>query len=248
MFGKLMKYDIKALGKIIFPLWGALLILGFVFSLGIRFDLTVASSIAVFSLIAIIGVIAAIFTIGIIIVIQRFWKGLLKQEGYLMFTLPVSVRSLILSKLFSALLISFGTVVVIVLLGIEVMIISPANVFIFDYIKQIHIEMLQVKYAAFSIGYAVIFILLAMIANIYHLYAAMTLGQLSNKNRFLFAFASYIILAIIFSVVDYLMLNIIPDLSNLAGGTGSYIFKYILETIAFHIVTETVLTRRLNLE
>lgn len=248
MFGKLMKYDIKALGKIIFPLWGALLILGFVFSLGIRFDLTVASSIAVFSLIAIIGVIAAIFTIGIIIVIQRFWKGLLKQEGYLMFTLPVSVRSLILSKLFSALLISFGTVVVIVLLGIEVMIISPANVFIFDYIKQIHIEMLQVKYAAFSIGYAVILILLAMIANIYHLYAAMTLGQLSNKNRFLFAFASYIILAIIFSVVDYLMLNIIPDLSNLAGGTGSSIFKYILEIIVFHIVTETVLTRRLNLE
>lgn len=248
MFGKLMKYDIKALGKIIFPLWGALLILGFVFSLGIRFDLTVASSIAIFSLIAIIGVIAAIFTIGIIIVIQRFWKGLLKQEGYLMFTLPVSVRSLILSKLFSALLISFGTVVIIVLLGIEVMIISPANAFIFDYIKQIHIEMLQVKYAAFSIGYAVILILLAMIANIYHLYAAMTLGQLSNKNRFLFAFASYIILAIIFSVVDYLMLNIIPDLSNLAGGTGSSIFKYILEIIAFHIVTETVLTRRLNLE
>ncbi len=248
MFGKLMKYDIKALGKIIFPLWGALLILGFVFSLGIRFDLTVASSIAVFSLIAIIGVIAAIFTIGIIIVIQRFWKGLLKQEGYLMFTLPVSVRSLILSKLFSALLISFGTVVVIVLLGFEVMMISPANTFIFDYIKQIHIEMPQVKYAAFSIGYAVILILLAMIANIYHLYAAMTLGQLSNKNRFLFAFASYIILAIIFSVVDYLMLNIIPDLSNLAGGTGSYIFKYILEIIAFHIVTETVLTRRLNLE
>ena len=52
----------------------------------------------VFSLVVIVAVIVAIFVMNVIIVIQRFWNGLLQEEGYLMFTLPVTTRSLILSK------------------------------------------------------------------------------------------------------------------------------------------------------
>ena len=118
MLGKLIKYDLKALAKILAPLWGVLLVMGLIFGISIRSNLDgIGNTMIVFSLVVIIAVIVAIFVMNVIIVIQRFWNGLLQEEGYLMFTLPVTTRSLILSKVISALIISCGTALVISLLG-----------------------------------------------------------------------------------------------------------------------------------
>ena len=103
MLGKLIKYDLKALAKILAPLWGVLLVMGIIFGISIRSSLEgIGNTMIVFSLVVIIAVIVAIFVMNVIIVIQRFWNGLLQEEGYLMFTLPVTTRSLILSKVISA--------------------------------------------------------------------------------------------------------------------------------------------------
>ena len=105
MLGKLIKYDLKALAKILAPLWGVLLVMGLIFGISIRSNLDgIGNTMIVFSLVVIIAVIVAIFVMNVIIVIQRFWNGLLQEEGYLMFTLPVTTRSLILSKVISALI------------------------------------------------------------------------------------------------------------------------------------------------
>ena len=99
MLGKLIKYDLKALAKILAPLWGVLLVMGLIFGISIRSNLDgIGNTMIVFSLVVIVAVIVAIFVMNVIIVIQRFWNGLLQEEGYLMFTLPVTTRSLILSK------------------------------------------------------------------------------------------------------------------------------------------------------
>ena len=110
MLGKLIKYDLKALAKILAPLWGVLLVMGLIFGISIRSNLDgIGNTMIVFSLVVIVAVIVAIFVMNVIIVIQRFWNGLLQEEGYLMFTLPVTTRSLILSKVISALIISCKT-------------------------------------------------------------------------------------------------------------------------------------------
>ena len=128
MLGKLIKYDLKALAKILAPLWGVLLVMGLIFGISIRSNLDgIGNTMIVFSLVVIIAVIVAIFVMNVIIVIQRFWNGLLQEEGYLMFTLPVTTRSLILSKVISALIISCGTALVISLLGVEIIAISPVK-------------------------------------------------------------------------------------------------------------------------
>ena len=128
MLGKLIKYDLKALAKILAPLWGVLLVMGIIFGISIRSNLEgIGNTMIVFSLVVIVAVIVAIFVVNVIIVIQRFWKGLLQEEGYLMFTLPVTTRSLILSKVISALIISCGTAFVISLLGVEIIAISPVK-------------------------------------------------------------------------------------------------------------------------
>ncbi len=129
MLGKLIKYDLKALVKILGPLWGVLLVMGLIFGMGMSDLSPIGNGMMVFSLVVIFAVIVGIFVISVIIIIQRFWKGLLKEEGYLMFTLPVTTRSLILAKAISAMLVSLGTALVITLLGVEIIAIKPCKTY-----------------------------------------------------------------------------------------------------------------------
>ena len=76
MLGKLIKYDLKALAKILAPLWGVLLIMGLIFGISIRSNLDgIGNTMIVFSLVVIVAVIVAIFVMNVIIVIQRFWNA-----------------------------------------------------------------------------------------------------------------------------------------------------------------------------
>ena len=109
MLGKLIKYEFKACGRVFFPIYLVILILsiinriysqyGFIQSLknnlsqkgsllGVQGILTVV----------LLALFVSLFVITIIFTIQRFKKSLLEDEGYLIFTLPVSSRNIILSK------------------------------------------------------------------------------------------------------------------------------------------------------
>ena len=117
MLGKLIKYDLKAMGKTIIPFWAALLISGWLLAIQNQFSsIGKFSTMNVIVVLICIVVITAVLVMNVVIIIQRFWNGLLKEEGYLMFTLPVSSRGLIFSKLISAMLISLGTGIVIILM------------------------------------------------------------------------------------------------------------------------------------
>ena len=246
MLGKLIKYDLKALAKILAPLWGVLLVMGIIFGISIRSNLEgIGNTMIVFSLVA-------IFVVNVIIVIQRFWKGLLQEEGYLMFTLPVTTRSLILSKVISALIISCGTAFVISLLGVEIIAISPVKLmdtatYFGNWVIKVH--------AGPWIGYGAIIAVVSLLSSIYHVYAAMVIGQLSNGNRFLFAFVAYAALSIIVSLIGIPTMESLGNMgSNLqnAFGFDSDLWIYLVENIViiviYHIITEVILTKKLNLE
>ena len=60
MLGKLIKYDLKALAKILAPLWGVLLVMGIIFGISIRSNLEgIGNTMIVFSLVVIVAVIVA---------------------------------------------------------------------------------------------------------------------------------------------------------------------------------------------
>ena len=251
MLGKLIKYDLKALAKILAPLWGVLLVMGLIFGISIRSNLDgIGNTMIVFSLVVIVAVIVAIFVMNVIIVIQRFWNGLLQEEGYLMFTLPVTTRSLILSKVISALIISCGTVLVISLLGVEIIAISPVK--LMDTVTYFGNWVIKV-HAGPWIGYGAV--IAGLLNGIYHIYAAMVIGQLSNGNRFLFAFVAYAGLSIIVSLIGIPSMtnldNMGSSLQNTFGFDGDlwiYLVENIVIIIVYHIVTEVILTKKLNLE
>src|SRR5680860_1037839 len=88
MLSKLLKYEIKATGRIFLPLFLALLIFA-----GItRFISAVGpekwATPAILSMIIYIIIMVGMFVMTFLMMIQRFYKNLLSDEGYLMLTLP----------------------------------------------------------------------------------------------------------------------------------------------------------------
>ena len=86
----------------------------------------------------------------------------------------------------------------------------------------------------------------SFLAAIYQVYASMAIGQLSNRNRFLLSFVAFVgitvVLSIIASFTDMITVN-----NSLVNGVIVLITD-LVALIVFHVVTEGLLTRKLNLE
>lgn len=103
MLIKLLKHEFRATGRIMLPMYLVLLATAAGSNLVGRGMLE--SDIAVLSLLSVLIVIAfgiaifGVFVMSFVLMIQRFYKNLLQDEGYLMFTLPVSVHQHVWAKL-----------------------------------------------------------------------------------------------------------------------------------------------------
>ncbi|MGI6028910.1 MAG: hypothetical protein ACOX81_05840 [Candidatus Heteroscillospira sp.] len=103
---KLLKYDFRCMFKQFAMVWPAALALalinGFVQApLAHHFS----GSVNVVLMMLFVGVMIAMCVISAIFIITRFNSGLLGDEGYLMFTLPVTTPQLIFSKLVTAIVV-----------------------------------------------------------------------------------------------------------------------------------------------
>lgn len=107
MLGKLIKHEFRATGRLMVPLFGALLLLA-VFVRVSDLILSRADAPVFFealnSLLLVVYVLAilGVTVFATILMVKRFHQNFLTDEGYLMFTLPVSVHSLLWSKLITA--------------------------------------------------------------------------------------------------------------------------------------------------
>lgn len=107
MLGKLLKNEMKAMGRILLPLYAVMIFASCLFAFNIRLNMNGTTRFLVDRFAIITGVLfgAAVLVVGVVMVIlmiQRFYKNLLGTEGYLMFTLPAKTHELILSKAISA--------------------------------------------------------------------------------------------------------------------------------------------------
>jgi len=96
MLRKLLKYEFKATARLFPPVYIAILLVSIVNRLVRLTNIEIA-----FNLTSIVlsGLFVALGVLTLIGVVRRFKKNLLSDEGYLMFTLPVSSAQLITSKL-----------------------------------------------------------------------------------------------------------------------------------------------------
>lgn len=103
MLRKLLKHEFRATGRVILPIFGLLLLSAVGANLSIR-GMTNAQSTFLNTLgtILIMLFFLAIIAVGIValaVMVSRFYKNLLQDEGYVMMTLPVSIHQQVWSKL-----------------------------------------------------------------------------------------------------------------------------------------------------
>ena len=103
MLGTLLKYEFKAVGRLLLPLYGAWLIAAIMLGLATAGTGTSGGSVLFIVVSGILygafAMVAVILTC--ILLIQRFYKNLLGNEGYLMFALPVTTGQHLLNKILS---------------------------------------------------------------------------------------------------------------------------------------------------
>lgn len=213
-----------------------------------------------------IGVMIGLIVMTILFIIQRFWNGLLKEEGYLMFTLPVETRQLIMAKGLTATLITCVSVIdgilscfILVLASSDEMILGLLH--LWSYMKE-EIEEIGPMFWMIAVLF-VVMMLVSLAESIYHVYAAMALGQLWESHKVVGSCVSYIAISVVISVLTSIVMiitgRILPDSRlyytiNSSGMTFGItymlllIFVSVVQIVIFHVITERILSTRLNLE
>ena len=103
MLRKLLKHEFRATGRIMLPLYLILLVtaVGANFSTRglLETDYQVLDLLGGLLVMAFAVAIIAVCVMSMVVMVQRFYKNLLQDEGYVMMTLPVSVHQQVWSKL-----------------------------------------------------------------------------------------------------------------------------------------------------
>lgn len=272
MLTKLIKHELQATGRIMLPLFLLLLVTAVGGNLSSRVlldaDNVLLNALGFIFMLAFALAIVAVCLMACALMVYRFYKSLLQDEGYVMMTLPVSVHQHVISKLLVSMLwfvLSF--------------IVVAAACIILAYHVGIVKEIAGVAYAAvhelFESGYtldAVVFIIELLLLVFFgsafaclHFYLALSAGHSFSSRKLLWSVVSYfaiqlalnLLTALVLfglgnmSFVDILDTNVFTGMDSIKLGQ-TVVFIYIavsaLKTALFYFPTVYFLRRRLNLE
>lgn len=217
MLGKLLKYEMKAMGRIVLPFYAALIGVAILFSIslainGFEFDGALSAIMNTILVVALVCLFIASGVVCLVLIIQRYYRNLLGDEGYLMFSLPVKTSEHIACKTISAMIWSTlgvlaGLIAVFVLLLGAV---GPAEVM--EALAKAFEEALKV-----GIGHVVLFlveilvlILLNEAAQCAQIFAAISIGHLWSEHRILGAILAYIGISTVSSVLVTIIGLVLP--------------------------------------
>jgi hypothetical protein len=196
MLSKLLKYEIKATGRIFLPIYSALLIFAVVNRFVQAFSQGQWQMPAVISMAVYIAIMVAMFVMTLIVMIQRFYKNLLSDEGYLMLTLPVRPWSHIVCKLLVSMLWIMASGMAALL---SIMIIALQKDSISALIREA-VPFFQQVFAyvgsrifLWSLEAAIGF-LLSIVSGILIVYASIAIGHLFDNHKIFASFGAFVIL------------------------------------------------------
>lgn len=275
MTGRLIKYELRSSIKLMGVIWAALIVTSFLFSISSNFMGNIMRSSSIASTLInlfqgitgmlYIAVFIATAAASVVIIIMRFYKGLLSDEGYLMHTLPVKPWQLITAKGVSALIIVCASVIVSIL---SIMILAGtvsfgAIVEFCDLIREMFREEPKVILVAAEF---LVLAILSLLKSIYQIYASLSIGQLAGKHRILLSLGAYVGINIVITVLAVLImmlldvtgalngwsslsLNTVNDMLNAGQAVlGFAAAVTVIQLAAFHVITERILSLRLNLQ
>ncbi len=204
MLSKLIGYEMKAFGRILLPIYAAIVTASVLLGIDFRFFPNSSRSGATIALTVILGIlIAAVFAVTVLLLIIRFYNNLLGREGYLMFSLPVGTGNLIWAKVISSVIWSILSVIASAVVVTPFLMTSDFT----DAVKDGSLGKIWTSFLGEIAPYRVNIILgiLLIIAGtvlaITRIYAAISIGHLWTVHRVLGAVLAFIGLGILESVL-----------------------------------------------
>jgi len=214
MLRKLMKQELRATVRVM----GPMLLLTLLSAVGgniavyhlVESDAAVLNLIGVLLLMAFVAAIAGAFIVSFVLMIRRFYKNLLRDEGYLMMMLPVTVHEHVLSKLLVSILWAAATAVTAVLaMFILVFELEFVDLIFYDLgqlFAQLEFSGLHLAdYAGHAAVLVLEMILLLIVTDAclcLQLYAAMAVGHSFTSHKGLLSFAAYVGFCIAWNIVQ----------------------------------------------
>ncbi len=266
---KLLKYEWKACARVCLPLYGAMILLSIInhaMTADVMQRILYGIPTAVTTMLN-FGVLVASLVITTVILIQRFYKSLLGDEGYLMFTLPVTVSQHIWSKLIVAHVMSFLSVIAAYLsIGITG---AGARVFswIFDGLSDLFYFMADDPQIVLVVIEVIVLMIVLSAAGLLFVYLCISLGHLAKKHRIMMSVVWYFVLTTAFQFITMMLfywigemqftdtwrefvrflIDIGPQMVTHIGLITLSILS-IIPCVACFLGVRHILTHRLNLE
>lgn len=275
MLGKLLKYDFRSMLKQFALVWPAALVLGLINRFTIKHFVTSSTLageiVSGSAMLVYVFILISMFILSVIFMIQRFYKGLLRDEGYLMHTLPVRPWQLITAKLLCAMTVVIISFLVAVLSGLLIFPLEWQ-----DYLGTFRAFWDSVRAVSqFYLGQTILvfvefllFLLLNMASRFLQMYQSMAIGHLFGKNRILMSVVAFMAIDTAMGVATSLMgvgvfsTGLLDKVANsmTAADSASAIFGVMhgvlwigigymaVWTVVFFLGTNYILKRKLNLE
>ncbi|HWT73290.1 MAG TPA: ABC transporter permease [Mobilitalea sp.] len=262
MLGKLLKHEFKATARLLLPLYIILLVLSIVDRIVLHLDVLQTGALAlipgIFTFVYVISIIGVII-VTFLLMITRFYKNLLTDEGYLMFTLPVKSHDLINSKLIVSIVWTIASIVGVVL-SVFIVAATPANMR--DFMNVLRDAMAELR-NTFGNGGALLiteFIIMGVIALFYNsltIYASIAIGQLFNGHKVIGSFAAYmgistvlqILMTLIFAIIAFVFGKSMNEFSAIPNVVFPLTILIItIFSVVFYLITNYIFKRKLNLE
>ncbi len=258
MLRKLIKYEVKATSMIFICMYLAIIGLSIFNKLftTVHFEWGIVATGCI-----VVALFVALGVVTVMMAVQRFNKNLLGDEGYLMFTLPVDSKKIIISKLLVTLMWTAisGIVAVLALailfsINVEWYTIKEAFTHIGDMWPQFNTE-IQAEMGLSAWGFInsmIIAIVVSYIEFILMIYASLTVAQLPvfSKHRGLSAFGAFFIFNILINNILTAIFVRCICLANPSGKTTMLlgITGVVIISIGLFFGINTILSKHLNLE
>lgn len=273
MLGKLLKYDLKSTLKVMLPIYVALIIISIINKIFLFSNWNQSNNYSSFlgdTLFFILNALYIVIIVGtliltLLVAIQHFYKNLLCDQGYLMWTLPVKTSHHILSKFLVSIFWYIASLFIIFLSTF----ISLPNIF-----SEISIsigEFFDIFYSLFNgnLGtmIAIIFFFITALltsigSSIMSFYACIAIGHLSTKHKILASVLAYLAISTILQMIGSIIFSLIfsLDISSKIEALIPYlssliVFCFAIPTIIniltigiFYAITHFILSKKLNLQ
>ena len=259
MLGKLLKYELPAMGRKLLPLYAAWAVTALILGLTTQSADSKSEFMVVISALLYTAVATAIFVMTVLLIIQRYSNSLLGDEAYFNHVLPVSVSAHIGNKAISATIWTFVTVLVAILtailIAIGAIIVGAGDINFGEMIHDLwNLDLSLPKHFGLYCIEVLLLAVASIVKTIMQIYAAVTVGHQAENHTTLASIGAYILILVFESTVGRALVPLVFNVEYIDDGilnmTRIFIPCLILTaafSAVYFFICKYLMEKRLNL-